>query len=282
MPALPHGDPAPSDGGLPAGLDWGRPLRAYVHVPFCAARCGYCDFNTYTAAELGGFGTQAYLRAIGEEIDLAATVCKPQPLASIFIGGGTPSLLEPAILAAMLSHLASAFGLQAGAEVTMEAMSTAAATPAQSARFCIPAATRGGSTRGSSRPAARPVATAANTIATSTRSQAVRRVAPSGAQPPALTNQAVSAPSSEAGPVVWRPNASMRQGGVPSLTMPATSSAAPIAWLSTAAGGVRMRSPFSAHTNGAAMKTATTAIGRPRRNRLAMLTAFLTPHHAGR
>jgi coproporphyrinogen III oxidase-like Fe-S oxidoreductase len=53
---LPDGDPAPADGALPAsalrGLA-GRPFGVYVHVPFCALRCGYCDFNTYTAAELG-------------------------------------------------------------------------------------------------------------------------------------------------------------------------------------------------------------------------------------
>ena len=121
MPALPDGDPAPPDGALPEGLDWERPLRAYLHVPFCTVRCGYCDFNTYTAAELGGFGTQSYLRAVHSEIDLAAAVCEQRPLASVFIGGGTPSLLDPADLAAMLSHLARGFGLQPGVEVTMEA-----------------------------------------------------------------------------------------------------------------------------------------------------------------
>ena len=49
---LPTGEPAPADGALP------RPARSpfafYVHVPFCTVRCGYCDFNTYTASELGG------------------------------------------------------------------------------------------------------------------------------------------------------------------------------------------------------------------------------------
>ncbi|NUT92889.1 MAG: coproporphyrinogen III oxidase, partial [Saccharothrix sp.] len=54
--ALPTGDPAPPDGSLPvtalAGLGT-RPFGVYVHVPFCATRCGYCDFNTYTAGELG-------------------------------------------------------------------------------------------------------------------------------------------------------------------------------------------------------------------------------------
>ena len=54
--ALPEGEPAPSDGRLPdAALDGvgERPFGVYVHVPFCTVRCGYCDFNTYTVADLG-------------------------------------------------------------------------------------------------------------------------------------------------------------------------------------------------------------------------------------
>src|SRR5580704_18300631 len=54
---LPDGEPVPAAGTLPdsarAGLGQ-RPFGLYVHVPFCTTRCGYCDFNTYTAAELGG------------------------------------------------------------------------------------------------------------------------------------------------------------------------------------------------------------------------------------
>ncbi len=121
MPALPDGDPAPADGRLPDGLDWQRPLRAYVHVPFCTVRCGYCDFNTYTASELGGFATDGYLHALRGEIALAGAVTEPQPLASVFIGGGTPSLLTGHQLAAVMGMLGRAFGLRPGAEVTMEA-----------------------------------------------------------------------------------------------------------------------------------------------------------------
>ena len=54
--ALPDGEPVPADGTLPEGATRGlgeRPFGLYVHVPFCTTRCGYCDFNTYTAAELG-------------------------------------------------------------------------------------------------------------------------------------------------------------------------------------------------------------------------------------
>ena len=65
--ALPPGDPAPADGSLPSSAladsalagAAGRPLAFYVHVPFCRVRCGYCDFNTYTATELGPGASQA-------------------------------------------------------------------------------------------------------------------------------------------------------------------------------------------------------------------------------
>lgn len=122
MPALPDGDPAPADGALPPGLDMGRPLRAYVHVPFCTVRCGYCDFNTYTAAELGGaFSMAAYRDALLREIALASHVLQPRPLQSVFVGGGTPSLLPDDLLASVLGGLRTAFGLTPDAEVTLEA-----------------------------------------------------------------------------------------------------------------------------------------------------------------
>ncbi len=121
MPELPAGDPAPADGGLPGGLDWDHPLRAYVHVPFCTVRCGYCDFNTYTAGELGGLHTDAYVTAVRREVDLAHRVTRPRPLASVFIGGGTPSLLPPPELALLIGALRDGFGLEPDAEVTMEA-----------------------------------------------------------------------------------------------------------------------------------------------------------------
>ena len=79
MPSvLPLGDPAPSDGLLPAQAADGAADRAfglYVHIPFCAVRCGYCDFNTYTATELGGGASQdAYAATAIAEVGFAATV----------------------------------------------------------------------------------------------------------------------------------------------------------------------------------------------------------------
>ena len=65
--ALPLGDPAPKDGLLPsdaAAAAAERKFGLYVHIPFCAVRCGYCDFNTYTPAELGGANPDGWLAAL--------------------------------------------------------------------------------------------------------------------------------------------------------------------------------------------------------------------------
>ena len=125
--APPPGDPAPADGALPASAVrevTGRPLSFYVHVPFCRVRCGYCDFNTYTADQLGpGGGPDAWLAAVHSEIDLAARVLGEQApeVSTVFFGGGTPTLLRPSQLTEVLAHIAGRFGLRPGAEVTTEA-----------------------------------------------------------------------------------------------------------------------------------------------------------------
>jgi len=124
----PEGQPAPPDGQLPpearAGLP-GRPLSLYVHVPFCASRCGYCDFNTYTAAELGaapGASQEAYLAAVRAELDLARDVLgEPSAVQSVFFGGGTPTMLAAPALSGLLDAVRARFPLAPGAEVTTEA-----------------------------------------------------------------------------------------------------------------------------------------------------------------
>jgi putative oxygen-independent coproporphyrinogen III oxidase len=98
-------------------------------VPFCVTRCGYCDFNTYTAAELGGGGSRESYAALAiEEVRFARRVLgggqagRAVPTVStVFFGGGTPTLLPPDQLASILSAVQSEFGLAAGAEVTTEA-----------------------------------------------------------------------------------------------------------------------------------------------------------------
>lgn len=101
------------------------PFGIYVHVPFCAARCGYCDFNTYTAAELGpGVSREAYPDAVRRELELATKVLAESPPArveTVFVGGGTPTLLPPETLARLVAEIDAAWGLAAGAEVTVEA-----------------------------------------------------------------------------------------------------------------------------------------------------------------
>jgi putative oxygen-independent coproporphyrinogen III oxidase len=98
------------------------PFGIYVHVPFCAARCGYCDFNTYTPSELAGSGASpdGWLDAVRRELELARSVVGSRPVDTVFVGGGTPSLLGAERLATVLDEVRSTFGLAPGAEVTTE------------------------------------------------------------------------------------------------------------------------------------------------------------------
>lgn len=99
-----------------------RVRGAYVHIPFCAAKCGYCDFNSYAGQEsLRG----AYVRALIEEIrlksELAAATGRPQiPLDTLYFGGGTPSLLELDELEAILDAFRRYMPLAPDAELTFE------------------------------------------------------------------------------------------------------------------------------------------------------------------
>ena len=129
MPSvLPEGQPAPSDGSLPEHALPEiplRPLGIYVHVPFCTTRCGYCDFNTYTAAELGtqpGASRTGYIDAAIHEVELAARVLgREAPVVStVFVGGGTPTVLPPDDLGRLITAVRDHFGLAADAEVTTE------------------------------------------------------------------------------------------------------------------------------------------------------------------
>ena len=102
------------------------PFGVYVHVPFCSVRCGYCDFNTYTADELGEGATRAsYADTAIAEIELAARTLAASgdlpPVETVFFGGGTPTQLPSPDLVRVLDALDGAFGLVPGAEVTTEA-----------------------------------------------------------------------------------------------------------------------------------------------------------------
>jgi oxygen-independent coproporphyrinogen-3 oxidase len=99
----------------------GQPFGVYLHVPFCITRCGYCDFNTYTPAELGGVNPDAWLLALRTELELAAARLDGPTVNTVFVGGGTPSLLGGERLARLLDMVREYFTLAPDAEVTTEA-----------------------------------------------------------------------------------------------------------------------------------------------------------------
>jgi oxygen-independent coproporphyrinogen-3 oxidase len=122
----------PVDGSLPPQVVDGadrRRLGVYVHVPFCRVRCGYCDFTTYTAEELGpqaGASRAGYPTGVRDELALARRVLgaaglPPRPASTVFLGGGTPTLLPAADVVGLVQAVQDAFGLEPGAEVTTEA-----------------------------------------------------------------------------------------------------------------------------------------------------------------
>uniref|UniRef100_UPI003A89C21C radical SAM family heme chaperone HemW n=1 Tax=Leucobacter sp. BZR 635 TaxID=3378705 RepID=UPI003A89C21C len=131
MPSvLPDGEPAPADGALPESVLEGAQDRAfgvYVHVPYCRVRCGYCDFNTYTASELGGGASQAgYAAEAATELSFGAEVMRRRGLperevSTVFFGGGTPTLLPASDLAMILARIRDEWGIAPGTEVTTEA-----------------------------------------------------------------------------------------------------------------------------------------------------------------
>jgi oxygen-independent coproporphyrinogen-3 oxidase len=126
---LPIGDKPPEDGSFTEAELAGsqsRTFHAYVHVPFCSVRCGYCDFNTYTATELGTVKQSDFANTLIQEISFSSRILQEssapnRKLTSVFFGGGTPSLLPAADLASMLNQLDVEFGFAPDAEITFEA-----------------------------------------------------------------------------------------------------------------------------------------------------------------
>jgi putative oxygen-independent coproporphyrinogen III oxidase len=129
---LPDGEPAPQDGSLPASSvaelrsARSRPFGVYLHVPFCTTRCGYCDFNTYTADELGadpGASQASWADGAIAELRFAREVLGDAdvPVSTVFVGGGTPTLLPAGDLGRVLRVVDAEFGLAADAEITTEA-----------------------------------------------------------------------------------------------------------------------------------------------------------------
>lgn len=98
------------------------PLALYVHFPWCVRKCPYCDFNSHEPA--GGFGAipeAQYLEALRADLEAALPYVWGRPVISVFIGGGTPSLLSPAGLARLLSDVRALLPLVPDCEITLEA-----------------------------------------------------------------------------------------------------------------------------------------------------------------
>ena len=127
MAQLPKGETAPSDGLIPLVFDSSKnSFHAYVHIPYCLTRCGYCDFNTYTATELGDTSQSDFFQLVIKEIDFAKVALDKsgvpsRKLSSIFFGGGTPTLLPVQDLISIYKKLVSVFGIEPNSEVTTEA-----------------------------------------------------------------------------------------------------------------------------------------------------------------
>ncbi|MFY9587466.1 MAG: radical SAM protein, partial [Actinomycetota bacterium] len=90
----------------------------YVHIPFCISRCPYCDFNTYVGIE---DTAPEYIDALLREADAWASLASGRRAGTIFVGGGTPSLLAPALMTRLLDGMRAGFVVDDDAEVTIEA-----------------------------------------------------------------------------------------------------------------------------------------------------------------
>jgi putative oxygen-independent coproporphyrinogen III oxidase len=126
--ALPEGQPAPADGLLPASAASlaADQFGVYVHIPFCTVRCGYCDFNTYTQRDMPGVNQADYSAIASQEIDFAhnALIQSGVPqrtVNTVFFGGGTPTLLPPHHLGELITRIDERWGIEEGAEITVEA-----------------------------------------------------------------------------------------------------------------------------------------------------------------
>jgi oxygen-independent coproporphyrinogen-3 oxidase len=129
MVQFPKGEIAPADGSIPESALVAvetRTFHAYVHVPYCEVKCGYCDFNTYTADEIGTSTQGTFAKTLISEIDFAEVALGKSGFAkreftSVFFGGGTPTMLPASDLISMLEKLKNTFGIKATADITTEA-----------------------------------------------------------------------------------------------------------------------------------------------------------------
>ena len=105
-----------------ANADHDPAFGVYIHWPFCRSKCPYCDFNSHVRH--GGIDQQRFVRAFAAEIATTAARVPGRTVSTIFFGGGTPSLMEPATVAALLDAVAKNWCVADDAEVTLEANPT--------------------------------------------------------------------------------------------------------------------------------------------------------------
>ncbi|HUW12023.1 MAG TPA: radical SAM protein, partial [Anaerolineae bacterium] len=99
-------------------------LALYLHIPFCARKCAYCDFASEGLEEAGGLpAARRYVDALAVEMDVRAASAEFEGarVESVYLGGGTPTILPPEWMAEVLGRLRNRFAFEEGAEVTIEA-----------------------------------------------------------------------------------------------------------------------------------------------------------------
>ncbi|MEZ7995197.1 MAG: radical SAM family heme chaperone HemW [Actinomycetales bacterium] len=123
---LPLGLTWPESNLIPPRFDDLKTFHAYVHIPFCEFRCGYCDFNTYTAKEIGGLSQSSFHESLITEIDASAKILEnsgyqKRSLSTLFFGGGTPSLFTSNQIEQIITSLKGHYGFLPDIEITLEA-----------------------------------------------------------------------------------------------------------------------------------------------------------------
>ena len=98
-----------------------KELAIYIHWPFCAALCPYCDFNVKVKQAISRQDSQDFLQAIDRELALLAAEAGDRHIPSVFFGGGTPSLMPVDLVADILAKIGKLFTFDSDAEITLEA-----------------------------------------------------------------------------------------------------------------------------------------------------------------